>query len=286
MELISENVRYLGADASWDDAKIVLYGAPFDGTTSFRPGTRFGPAAMREASIGLENYSPYLDKHLTDLAIYDAGDLVPPIGSVSKMINLVEDQTLRIAQAGKVPLMLGGEHSISLGAIRAMAQVYPDLRVIHFDAHTDLRPEFMEEPLSHACVIYHAWEILGDKKIASFGIRSGEAEEFAFARDHLAFHPFDLEGLKEYVAGLKVQKLPVYFTLDLDVLDPAYLPGTGTPEPGGVTYLDLQNKIYQMAGLNVVGLDIMELSPPYDESGVSTVLACKLLREILLALFA
>ncbi|MDD7401273.1 MAG: agmatinase [Eubacteriales bacterium] len=286
MELISENVRYLGADASWDDAQIVLYGAPFDGTTSFRPGTRFGPAAMREASIGLENYSPYLDKHLTDLAIYDAGDLVPPIGSVSKMINLVEDQTLRIAQAGKVPLMLGGEHSISLGAIRAMAQVYPDLRVIHFDAHTDLRPEFMEEPLSHACVIYHAWEILGDKKIASFGIRSGEAEEFAFARDHLAFHPFDLEGLKEYVAGLKVQKLPVYFTLDLDVLDPAYLPGTGTPEPGGVTYLDLQNKIYQMAGLNVVGLDIMELSPPYDESGVSTVLACKLLREILLALFA
>lgn len=286
MELISENVHYLGADASWDDAQIVLYGAPFDGTTSFRPGTRFGPAAMREASIGLESYSPYLDKHLTDLAIYDAGDLVPPIGSVSKMTNLVEEQTLRIAQAGKVPLMLGGEHSITLGAIRAMAQVYPDLRVIHFDAHTDLRPEFMEEPLSHACVIYHAWEILGDKKIASFGIRSGEAEEFAFARDHLAFHPFDLEGLKEYVAGLKVQKLPVYFTLDLDVLDPAYLPGTGTPEPGGVTYLDLQNKIYQMAGLNVVGLDIMELSPPYDESGVSTVLACKLLREILLALFA
>lgn len=286
MELLSENLQYLGAEASWEEAKIVLYGGPFDGTTSFRPGTRFAPAAMREASIGLETYSPYLNKHFSDLAVYDAGDLVPPIGSVSKMIKLVEDQTLKIAQAGKIPLMLGGEHSISLGAIRALAQIYPDLRVIHFDAHTDLRPEFMEESLSHACVIYHAWEILGDNRIASFGIRSGEEKEFAFAREHLAFHPFDLEAVPEYVAGLKVQNLPVYFTLDLDVLDPAYFPGTGTPEPGGVSYLDLQSKIYQLAGLNIVGLDFMELSPPYDETGVSTVVADKLLRETLLTLFA
>lgn len=285
MKLLSQDLRYLGAEASWEDARLVLYGAPFDGTTSFRPGTRFGPAAMRLNSDGMESYSPYLDMDLYDLPLHDAGDL-PPLAAVDKMLDQVAEQTRSISQAGKLPLMLGGEHSLSLGAIRALAQLYPDLRIIHLDAHTDLRPGYLEEPFSHASVIYRAWEILGDQRIASFGIRSGEREEFAFARQHLDFHPFNLSDLPDYAAGLRVQQLPVYVTIDLDVLDPSYFPGTGTPEPGGVSYLDLQQAVHQLRGLKLVGLDLMELSPPYDPSGVSTTVANKILRELVLAISA
>ena len=176
--------------------------------------------------------------------------------------------------------MLGGEHLVTLGAVRALVEKYPDLQVIHLDAHTDLRTEYLGESLSHSTVIYHVWELIGDGRIHQFGIRSGERYEFQFAEKHNNLRKFDLTGFAETVEKLKGK--PVYFTLDLDVLDPSVFCGTGTPEAGGVTFKELMEAILQLHKLNIVGCDVNELSPHYDQSGCSTAVACKITREILL----
>ncbi len=178
--------------------------------------------------------------------------------------------------------MIGGEHLVTLGAVRAVAKKYSDLHIIHFDAHADLREDYLGETLSHATVMHRIWDIVGDNKIYQFGIRSGEKSEFDFAKEHTVMQKFNLNGLGEVVE--KLQGKPVYFSLDLDVLDPSIFPGTGTPEAGGVTFDELLTAIMKMSGLNIVACDINELSPVYDQSGVSTAVACKILREILLIL--
>ena len=278
---MKQNVQtFLGCDAGWEDARIVLYGAPFDGTTSFRPGARFGPSAMRAESVGMETYSPYCDRDLSERAVFDAGDLELPFGNTERMLAMVEERTDAILRAGKFPFLLGGEHLVTLGALRALARRMPELEIIHLDAHTDLRDAYLGEALSHACVIRRAWELVGDQKIHQFGIRSGEREEFAFAREHTALHPFTLEGLADTVRALADR--PVYLTLDLDVLDPACFCGTGTPEAGGATFRELLSALKAIRSLNLVGCDVVELSPHYDPSGASTAAACKITREILL----
>ena len=278
---MNKNVQtLLDCDAEYTDADIVLFGVPFDGTTSFRPGTRFGPAAMRTESFGMETYSPYCDRDLADLAVFDAGDLDLPFGNPQKMLDMTEARTAEILADGKVPVMLGGEHLITLGAMRAAVQKYPDLHVVHFDAHADLRNDYLGEPLSHACVLRRIWELVGDGRIHQFGIRSGEREEFAFAKVHTHMHCFDLNGWTETVQRLANH--PVYFTLDLDVLDPSCFSGTGTPEAGGIRYQELLSAILQLNRVHLVGCDIVELSPHYDQSGASTAAACKIVREILL----
>ena len=278
---MNKNVQtLLDCDAEYTDADIVLFGVPFDGTTSFRPGTRFGPAAMRTESFGMETYSPYCDRDLADLAVFDAGDLDLPFGNPQKMLDMTEARTAEILADGKVPVMLGGEHLITLGAMRAAVQKYPDLHVVHFDAHADLRNDYLGEPLSHACVLRRIWELVGDGRIHQFGIRSGEREEFAFAKVHTHMHCFDLNGWTETVQRLANH--PVYFTLDLDVLDPSCFSGTGTPEAGGIRYQELLSSILQLNRVHLVGCDIVELSPHYDQSGASTAAACKIVREILL----
>ena len=278
---MNKNVQtLLACDAEYTDADIVLFGVPFDGTTSFRPGTRFGPAAMRTESFGMETYSPYCDRDLADLAVFDAGDLDLPFGNPQKMLDMTEARTAEILADGKVPVMLGGEHLITLGAMRAAVQKYPDLHVVHFDAHADLRNDYLGEPLSHACVLRRIWELVGDGRIHQFGIRSGEREEFAFAKVHTHMHCFDLNGWTETVQRLANH--PVYFTLDLDVLDPSCFSGTGTPEAGGIRYQELLSAILQLNRVHLVGCDIVELSPHYDQSGASTAAACKIVREILL----
>lgn len=273
---------FLGCDAGYDSASLVLFGAPFDGTTSFRPGTRFGPAAIRGESFGLETYSPYCDRDMSECAIFDAGDLELPFGNAERVLGEIEDFTGRILDDGKTPVMLGGEHLITLGAVRAVAKRYPGLHILHFDAHTDLRDAYLGEELTHAGVLKQIWNLLGDGRIHQFGIRSGERAEFEFAAAHTDLHKFDLTGFEETVARLAGQ--PVYVTIDLDVLDPAYFPGTGTPEPGGVSFKELLNAVLELHQLQVVGCDINELSPHYDPSGASTAVACKITREVLLQL--
>lgn len=285
MNKFNPNIEtFIGCEADYEDANIVLFGAPFDSTTSFRPGARFGSAAIRHESFGLETYSPYQDKDLTDYAIFDSGDLELCFGSSEQALSDIEDRASQIVQDGKLPLMIGGEHLVTLGSFRAVLDKYPDVHVIHFDAHTDLRDDYLGAKLSHACVIRRCHDLIGDDKIHQFCIRSGEREEFAFAKEHNDFHPFNFDGLDETVKALVASGAPVYFTIDLDCMDPSIFPGTGTPEAGGVSFLQLLDAIIKVGKCNIVGADINELAPMLDQSGVSTAVACKVLRELLLAL--
>lgn len=275
---------FIGCESSFEEASIVLYGAPFDSTTSFRPGARFGPSAMRHESFGLETYSPYQDKDLIDISVFDSGDLELCFGSSEIALSDIQKRAEEILKAGKFPLLLGGEHLVTLGAVRAAAAKYPDLHIIHFDAHADLRDDYLGAKLSHACVLRRCHEIVGDGHIHQFCIRSGEREEFQFASRHTDFHPFTFEGLGETVRELKEKQVPVYFTIDLDCMDPSVFPGTGTPEAGGVSFLELLKAIRTVSQANLVGADVNELAPMLDVSGVSTATACKVLRELLLAI--
>jgi len=283
--MIRPNIEtFIGCESSFEQAAVVLYGAPFDSTTSFRPGARFGPSAIRHESFGLETYSPYQDKDLMDIRVFDSGDLELCFGSSELALSDIENRTKEILKAAKLPVLLGGEHLVTLAAVRAVFHEYPDLHIIHFDAHADLRDDYLGTKLSHACVLRRCHELLGDNRIHQFCIRSGEREEFQFAAQHTDFHPFTFDGLKETVQELKEKKIPVYFTVDLDCLDPSAFPGTGTPEAGGVSFLELLDAIRTVAQANIVGADLNELAPMLDVSGVSTATACKVLRELLLAI--
>ena len=275
-----------GFIASTDDytlAKTVLFGAPFDSTTSGRPGARFGPGAIRAESHGLETYSPYQDKDLEDIAFCDGGDLELPFGDSAAALALIEKQARAVLEAGKRPFLLGGEHLVTLGAVRAAAAQYPGLHLIHFDAHADLREDYLGVRLSHACVMRRCWELLGDGRIAQFGIRSGPREEFEWAaRGHTSLRKLSFEGLAPLVSGLAARNTPVYLSVDIDVLDPSELPGTGTPEAGGVSFTELLGAMLCVFEANVVACDLVELAPGLDPSGVSAATAAKLVREMLL----
>lgn len=273
---------FLGCDKEFDESRIVIFGAPFDSTTSYRPGTRFASKTMRAESYGLETYSPYQNLDLEDAAVFDGGDLELCFGDTNKALDDITAFTQEILDNGKLPLMIGGEHLVTLGTVRAVAKKYPDLHVIHFDAHADLRDDYLGARLSHATVLHRVWDIVGDGKIYQFGIRSGDRSEFLWGKEHVFTHKFDFQGLEEVIEKLKGK--PVYFTLDLDVLDPSCFPGTGTPEAGGVQFLQLLDAILKVCELNIVGCDINELSPLLDASGASTAVALKVLRELLLKL--
>ncbi len=274
-------MNFCGCESPYDLSRFVLFGAPFDGSASFRPGARLAPAAMRRDSWGLETYSPELDRDLEEVPVSDLGDLDLPL-EAERAIRCVERQFGRIIDDGKIPLMLGGDHSLTLGGVRAAAERFPGLHLVHIDAHTDLRDHYQGDSLSHASVLRRCHEILGDGRIHLLGARSGLREEFLFARAHAHLHAFSLEeaAAVQETAG----SAPVYLSLDLDILDPSILPGTGSPEPGGVAYRELTAALALLSRLEIIGSDIMELAPDLDPSGASTAVACKLLREWLLLL--
>ena len=273
---------FLGCDCEYQEARIAVWGAPFDSTTSYRPGARFASKAMRSESFGLETYSPYQDKDLAETRVFDGGDLELNFGSPLPALEAIERFTAQLLKDGKLPIMIGGEHLASLGAVRAVFKKYPGLKIIHFDAHADLRDDYLGEKLSHATVMRRIWELTGDNSIYQFGIRSGDRAEFKWGAEHVQTQKFNFDGLIELLASLKND--PVYFSLDLDVLDPSFFPGTGTPEPGGVSFSELLTALISLAPLNIVGCDLVELCPVYDQSGLSTITACKLLRELILIL--
>jgi len=281
--MLNKNIEtFLGCEGEYTDARIVLFGAPFDSTTSYRPGTRFASRTMRAESYGLETYSPYQDLDMEDAAVFDGGDLELCFGDTEKALASIHDFTAEVIADKKKPLMIGGEHLVTLGAVRAAFEKYTDLHIIHFDAHTDLREEYLGARLSHATVLKRVWEMVGDNHIFQFGIRSGERDEFCWAKKHTSLQMFNFDGLETVIAQLAGK--PVYFTLDLDILDPSVFPGTGTPEAGGVSFISLLDAILKVTKLNIVGCDMNELSPVYDQSGASTAVALKLLRELLLSL--
>lgn len=283
MKVPLKDWRFLGCTAEYAEAATVLFGAPFDGTTSYRPGARFAPQAMRSESFGIETYSPYRKADLEEAFVCDIGDIDIPIGNTFESLYLIGQLSGEILKDGKKPLMMGGEHLVSVPAVKAAWEKYPDLAVLHFDAHTDLREEYLGEKMSHSAAMRRVHDFMGDGAIWQFGIRSGMAEEYAWAREgHTYLNEFTLDAVPKAVKA--VGSRPVYLTVDLDVLDPSVFPGTGTPEAGGVSFNELMKALAALKGLDIVAADVVELSPHYDPSGISTAAACKVVREIALLL--
>ena len=274
--------QFIASGRDFRAARIALFGAPYDSTCSYRPGTRSGPDAVRRESYGIETYSPLQDADLEDVSFFDCGDLELPFGAPEKPLEAIESRASEILDAGKMPYLVGGEHLVTLGAVRAALTRHPGLKIVHFDAHADLRDDYLGNRLSHATVMRRCLELLkGDGvKLWQFGIRSGTREEFAMKENRgICREPFSAEGAK----SLSVQD-PVYLSVDMDVLDPSEFPGTGTPEAGGVRYAALLDAVLSVIrNCNVVAMDMVELSPPLDPTGRSTALACKYLRETILA---
>ncbi|MBA2175231.1 agmatinase [Halobacillus locisalis] len=275
---------FIMSRATEQEAEAVIYGMPMDWTVSFRPGSRFGPSRIREASIGLEEYSPYLDRHLEEIDYHDAGDMMLPFGNAQRSIDLIEGYVDQLLEKNKFPLGLGGEHLVTWPVLKAMYRKYPDMAVIHIDAHADLREEYEGEPLSHSTPIRKACELIGPENVYSFGIRSGMREEFEYAKESgMHMSKFEvLTPLKEVLPELAGR--PVYVTIDIDVLDPAFAPGTGTAEAGGITSKELLGSIHAIAGseVDVVGADLVEVAPAYDSTEKTPIAASKFVREMLL----
>ncbi|GIN86466.1 agmatinase [Heyndrickxia sporothermodurans] len=282
-EAYSGNV-FIKSHPNYEESQAVIYGMPMDWTVSYRPGSRFGPGRIREVSIGLEEYSPYLDRELEEVKYFDAGDIPLPFGNPQRSINLIEEYIDGLLKDKKFPLGMGGEHLVSWPVIKAMYKKYPNLAIIHMDAHTDLRSEYEGEPLSHSTPIRKAAELIGPESIYSFGIRSGMKEEFEWAKENgMHISKFEvLEPLKEVLPQLAGR--PVYVTIDIDVLDPAHAPGTGTVDCGGITSKELLASIHEIArsNVNVVGGDLVEVAPIYDHSEQTANTASKLIREMIL----
>lgn len=282
-EAYSGNI-FIAAQQEYKTSQAVIYGMPMDFTVSFRPGSRFGPARIREVSLGLEEYSPYLDRHLEEIRFFDAGDIPLPFGNPGKSIEAIAEFVQKLLADNKFPLGLGGEHLVTWPIIQEMYKKYPDLAIVHIDAHADLRDQYEGEPLSHSTPIRKACELMGAENIYSFGIRSGMREEFQYAAESgMNMYKFDVvEPLKQVLPNLAGR--PVYVTIDIDVLDPSAAPGTGTAEAGGITSKELLEAIHLIARsqLNVVGADVVEVAPVYDPTEQTQIVASKLVREILL----
>jgi len=274
---------FIGCDSDYEKSDVVIFGAPYDGTSSFRPGSRFAASRIRIDSYGLETYSPYLDSDLLTKHVHDAGDLDFVFGNRDLVLSNIKEFATKLIQDNKKPLMIGGEHLVTLPVVEAVHNKFNDLVILHFDAHTDLREDYMGEKFSHATVIKRVWELLGDNRIYQFGIRSGLKAEFDWAEaGHTNLNKFGYETLDQVVEI--VGDKPVYVTIDLDILDPSIFPGTGTPEPGGISFTDMMTIIKKLSNLNIVGADVVELAPDYDSTGVSTAVASKIIREMLLIL--
>ena len=272
---------FISANASFDESRIIILGCPFDGTASFRPGARFGPSAIRKASWGIETYSPYFGRDLTRLKVHDIGDLELPLGEKKLSLDLIRKALQKVLSKKKFPILLGGEHLITLPIVEEIFQAHPDLHILHIDAHTDLREEYLGETLNHSTVMKRVVDLLGTRRLFQLGIRSGAEEEFTLAKKMRSIVRPDPKSLETMVRRLKNRS--VYITLDLDVIDPSLLPGVGTPEPGGFTFQGFVSLLEELQPLHVVGFDIVELTPDYDPTQVSSVTASVILREMILA---
>lgn len=266
--------NFIGATGNYDEAKIVLLGMPYDCTCSNRSGTRFGPQQIRVESVGIETYSPYFDVDTADIPFYDAGNLEFPFGNAEKMLKIVEENTDCIYKDGKKILGIGGEHLVTLGEIKSLAKKYKDIAVVQFDAHTDLREQYLGEELTHSGVMYRIGKLIGFENIAQIGIRSGEKAEFQIMRKFETFK-------KEFFELDKFKDKKIFITIDLDVLDPSLMSGVGTPEAGGLNYVELINWLKYLKRFEIIGIDIVELAPDIDPTKTSTATACKLIRECL-----
>lgn len=276
--------RFLSADLSYDECEICIVGLPYDGTSSYRPGSRFGPNAIRKASWGMETYSPNLGRDLGDLKICDIGDLEIPFGNKEMVLAKIREVIRKIIGDGKYPVFLGGEHLITLPIVKGFRNHLEDLTVIQFDAHADLRDEYLGETISHCTVMRRVLEVIGAGKLLQFGIRSGSKEEFSYANTIGSLCEFGQDGFHRALRSIGDR--PLYISLDLDVLDPSILPGTGNPEPGGIDFNEMICALKILGKARVIGFDIVELSPNHDPSEVSSIVTSMLVREMILNCWA
>lgn len=265
---------FIGANPDYESSKIVLLGMPYDCTCSNRAGTRFGPQAARLESIGIETYSVYFNTQMEDLAFYDAGDLEYPFGNASRTLEITQQNVDCIYNDNKKLLAIGGEHLLTLASVKSVLKKYDNLAVIQFDAHCDLRKQYLGESLTHSGVMYQIAQLIGYENIAQIGLRSGEKEEF-----DIVYKYKTLKNKKEELDAFKDKN--IFLTIDLDVLDPSLMSGVGTPEAGGLTYLELMDWLLYLKDFNIIGIDIMELAPDIDITKTSSATACKLVREAL-----
>lgn len=268
----------MGSRETYEEADTVIVGIPMDFTVSYRPGSRFAPQAVRNVSFGLEEYSVYLNKDLSDYSYYDWGDISLPLGNVEVSLDRIGQVAAHAFGDDKFPIFIGGEHLVSYPIIREAYKKFPELVVIQFDAHADLRTDYLGEPNSHATVMRKVCEIIGGRNLYQFGIRSGTREEFEYGRQNTNIYIDKvIEPLKQVVETLGSR--PVYVTVDIDVVDGAFAPGTGTVEPGGITARELLEAFHTMSGLNIIGMDIVEIAPGFDQSERTAILGAKLIRE-------
>lgn len=269
--------NWMGQNEDYESSNIIMLGMPFDGTVSYRSGSRFAPEMIRLASWGLETYSPYFNKDLEETNFHDVGDLEFPLGNTYESLELIKENVKQIYKDGKKVFGIGGEHLVTLPIIQALSETYKELHLVHFDAHTDLRKEYLGEEMSHSAVMYHIGEIIGFNNLKQIGIRSGMKEEFDLMDKYHTRLDFPKQ-LSQLV------NKNVFVSVDLDVLDPSIMSGTGTPEAGGLTFNELIDWFKELKDLNIVGADVVELAPHYDTSGVSTAVATKVIRELLMCL--
>jgi agmatinase len=281
MKLPFVETNYISASASFEKSNGVILGCPYDGSASFRPGARFGPSAIRRASWGIETFSPYFQRDLSQCSIHDMGDLELPLGEKKISLGLIRNGLGKILSEKKTPILLGGDHLITLPIVEEILTVHPHLHLLQIDAHTDLREDYLGEPLSHSTVMRKVVDHLGEGRLFQVGIRSGTEEEFKLARKMKSIVSLDPGSLSSMTKRLRNQ--PVYITFDLDVIDPSLMPGVGTPEPGGLTFQESILLLKKLQTLHVVGFDIVELTPDYDPTQVSSVTASVILREMILA---
>jgi agmatinase len=260
-------------------AAAAFFGAPLDVTGSFRPGSGAGPGAVRRLSDSLETYSPALDRDLEDLVLVDLGDLELYGLGVDDALEAVAGAMADAAGAARLAVMLGGEHTVSLGGFRGIRRIHPEAVLVQLDAHADLRESYDGEPLTHATWAYHAGVEFGFDSLVQLGLRSGAREEWSRTR-RTAWSSHGLE-LTEALRALLSDR-PLYLTVDIDVLDPSAAPGTGCPEPGGASYAELERFVHGLAGLRVVAVDVVEVAPTLDPSEITAAAAAKIVRDAVL----
>ncbi len=281
MELVERYSSFMGSNDSYDEADTVIVGVPMDFTVSYRPGSRFASQVVRNVSYVLEEYSVYLDRDLADYKYHDWGDINLPIGNVPASLERIAEVSARLCNDNKFPIFVGGEHLVSYPIISEVYKKHPDLVVIQFDAHADLRVDYLGEPNSHATVMRKVCDLIGGRNLYQFGIRSGTREEFTYAKASTNMYVDQvIAPLRNVIPGIGGK--PVYLTIDIDVVDPAFAPGTGTVEPGGISARELIEAVHLMRELNIVGMDIVEIAPAFDQSERTALLGAKIIREAIL----
>lgn len=279
-----KGLTFMNSTVNYFEADVVIAGVPIDFTVSFRPGARMGPRKIRQNSDVLEDYSHYAKRDINQVSYADMGDLILPPGNTAESLNIIEKSAANAASDGKTPFFLGGEHVITFPIVKALYSNYPNLKVVQLDAHADLRESYLGEKLTHATVIKRICDLIGPENVYQVGIRSGTKEEFEFGNKNTNFY-FNqlLESAKEIIRSCGSH--PIYLTIDIDVVDPAFSPGTGTPEPGGFSTREVLEFIKELKSLNLIGCDLVEVAPVYDSSDITSIFAAKLVREILVNFF-